>query len=158
MDDQTDATLDGTPRSAHSAALRECPRCNINGLIGYSFSRVKYWARCGCGEIFFEQCYTEADAIAAWNRRDGEATRVAEAIVYVVKVVEDYEGYEIAGIFATYEGAVKCGDEEAQRHNQEYQKPKYKNSRYNRVVTDTGGVWWGRNGGSIDIEKYEVQP
>jgi hypothetical protein len=67
------------------SALRECPFCN--GAAGSGVSWHEHYGECGwveCGGcpggMASDMGSTEAEAIERWNRRDGEAARVAEAV------------------------------------------------------------------------------
>lgn len=55
--------------------LKPCPFCGENGLVE-EFGRLVLVQCCGCG-VATDGSLTEAEAIAAWNRRANEAELVA---------------------------------------------------------------------------------
>jgi Lar family restriction alleviation protein len=78
------------------APLRECPFCGGEAELQHNGARqsgLVYWIWCAT-----EKCLTEtdvyedkSDAIAAWNRRDGEAARVAEAVAAIENEIHEWE-------------------------------------------------------------------
>jgi hypothetical protein len=74
-----------------SAPLRECPFCGDRAIV----EKIHEWddaiaINCNNGDCRASQWhhpdypFTEAEAREAWNRRDGEAARVAEAVAAAV--------------------------------------------------------------------------
>jgi hypothetical protein len=101
-----------------------CPFCNSLATFGVTHHDTgsDWWVDCLRCEAAVSGYKYQSDAIAAWNRRDGEAARVAEAvaaelarIIGALQPLADiaYANYERdkntldLGVFAAYDHAIK---------------------------------------------------